>query len=1140
MYFFKFAFSNFCICMFVCFSPTIIQAALKAPSEIQINDSGFEQPFPDGTNKFGQAFPAWPGWIFAQPGTMQASELAHSGKTSGMISCEPGGCVRFFNAESLIDPGRYQLTFYIRGLDIEPGQYGETVSISSYDGKWHEVNPELAGTYGWRKVTLVVDVAKQQKGRIYVGLKGSGMLWVDDVKMEKVDNDIAVTDKPFAGKPESDIKPPAKVDPETCVNCQECGYKNMPLWKKCYACNSKIEQKNTEILPPKIVASFEDGSIKPFVGQAKTTEKHAVDGNKAMVWHKGYISIDQPQNWTGYDFLKADIFVEGSKPVDLYIEIRDKETKDYWTRVNYNTLLLPGKNTLTLPTNLFVGEKSRPGRPLMRDAITRMVLSIGKADTPVYLDNLRLECDASDKANFKELHAFDFGTPTSPVLRGMTRATSGTRYTKGRGYGFKNAKIWKCYKSDVLQPDVVYRDFVNPESGGFAIDLPNGKYHVFLNIDCPGGFWGELPKYRERKVIIEGQPVLIEKMDKQQAIEKYFRFADKDDLYSENTFDKYLGEIFKEKEFDVEVTDGQLNIEFEGQNWTNCLSCLVVYPEGKSKEGQKYLADLKERRRADFDNYFRRLLNSDNNPPLKPDENAKKKGYMIFSRDYMDDVYPDANPLKEELTDILYGFASAGETEPVTFSLKALKDLGKVKIVPTELKGPGTIPASAVKVGYVSNRISRIQMDGSVYTIKPRFVMNSSEVEIHKDATRRFWADIAVPENTVHGKYTGELLLKFADGRNDAVKVDFEVVSAQKLPKIDVPAGPWGLDIRVPWFDEEMTEWNDRMDEECLKMLQQYGCTSFSTGLGIRINGTGKELKLDFSNADKQMALAKKYGMLAVVNYGGLIYGLNLYGYPTPQDPKQYGFDTLEELYQHIFKMIDEHAKEKAWLPLIVTACDEPIGGDIIKAAKNAALLKKCATDRIRFAGATSMTGNKKDDPHQPLVRNMDIANYNTHDSDSINVANETGGWAFYNGGNRWTYGFYMYMLKKKYDMKFRLSWHWNCNAGDPYYALDCREDDYAWANANAKGELIPAVHFKRIREGIDDYRYLLALEDLIEKNPDHPKTPEAKALIEEVMALVPAKDRGQTGISVASGQKQNLRNSRKKIADLIKEYKKK
>ena len=68
---------------------------------------------------------------------------------------------------------------------------------------------------------------------------------------------------------------------------------------------------------------------------------------------------------------------------------------------------------------------------------------------------------------------------------------------------------------------------------------------------------------------------------------------------------------------------------------------------------------------------------------------------------------------------------------------------------------------------------------------------------------------------------------------------------------------------------------------------------------------------------------------------------------------------------------------------------------------------------------------------------------------------------------------------RTQFDMKFRLSWHWNATAGDPYYALDCREDDYAWCNSGPHGELIPSVHFEQLREGLDDYRRLVTLARL-------------------------------------------------------------
>ena len=84
--------------------------------------------------------------------------------------------------------------------------------------------------------------------------------------------------------------------------------------------------------------------------------------------------------------------------------------------------------------------------------------------------------------------------------------------------------------------------------------------------------------------------------------------------------------------------------------------------------------------------------------------------------------------------------------------------------------------------------------------------------------------------------------------------------------------------------------------------------------------------------------------------------------------------------------------------------------------------------------------------------------------------------------------------------MKFRVSWHWNAVAGDPYYALDCREDDYAWCNASPDGRLIPSVEFERLREGLDDYRRLITLDRLAREKSDTPAGKLARSLIDARM----------------------------------------
>ena len=154
----------------------------------------------------------------------------------------------------------------------------------------------------------------------------------------------------------------------------------------------------------------------------------------------------------------------------------------------------------------------------------------------------------------------------------------------------------------------------------------------------------------------------------------------------------------------------------------------------------------------------------------------------------------------------------------------------------------------------------------------------------------------------------------------------------------------------------------------------------------------------------------------------------------------------------------------------------------------------------------------KPEDPEVALCRALPIADLNGHDARSIAALLKAGGWAFYNGQDRWTYGVYMFMLRQKYDMQFRFGWHWNNCAGDPYYALDCREDDYSWANSNARRELVTSLQFERLREGVDDYRYLLTLRRLANGQPANPAAAGVKALLDKVLALTPGADRDMHG----------------------------
>ena len=100
-----------------------------------------------------------------------------------------------------------------------------------------------------------------------------------------------------------------------------------------------------------------------------------------------------------------------------------------------------------------------------------------------------------------------------------------------------------------------------------------------------------------------------------------------------------------------------------------------------------------------------------------------------------------------------------------------------------------------------------------------------------------------------------------------------------------------------------------------------------------------------------------------------------------------------------------------------------------------------------------------------------------------------------------------------QFDMRFRIGWHWNVVAGDPYYALDCREDDFAWVNSAPNGQLVPSVEFARISAGLDDYRALATAARLAKAKPGTPAAKAAESLIAARMAAFHLNDKDHDAI---------------------------
>ncbi len=742
---------------------------------------------------------------------------------------------------------------------------------------------------------------------------------------------------------------------------------------------------------------------------------------------------------------------------------------------------------------------------LMLDKITRLVFAVGdKPAGALILDNLRLERDVSAaRAGFPGLYAFDFGTSTSPVMEGFTQITRASEYSSGRGWGLLNARIW--HEFDALQPDPLYQDFLCIEAGGLAVNVSNGTYRVFVNIDSPSAYWGEFQNYRRRAILAEGRPVFEETMDFDKFRTKYYRFWNTEDGPNENTFDKYQKAHFNEKRFDVEVSDGQLNIDFKGTDWACCVSAVVIFPVTESARGEQFLEYVQSKRRFHFDNYFKRILHASTGDPLQPSDDDRRRGYVVFQRDFMQDVFYNDTPFQRERGGPLRADTFAGEYEPLTVSLVPTRNLGKVALSVSDLTSPsGAIPSSAIDVGYVSYRITRVNMQGSIYTISPRLIMPGGIAEVPAGMTRQFWLTIRAPIDAKPGIYRGTVTIRPQSGESAELPVEVRV-RAGSLDSVDIPVGPFGFRIRVPWFDDDRvaSRFNARMTEKSLRKLREYGFTTFSGLPAIPYRGgqNGKPL-LDFRAADAQMKFVKDLGFLAVASYGGGLTGFDSHFQDTRQMAAA-GFTDYAHFVRSIHSAIQDHANRNGWIPVYYNLADEPGGDELARSIENVEAYRKAFPHGPPFfTGETNFTGNDTHNPEFLLCKALQVAALNGHDEAAVNLIHRFGGeWAFYNGPNRWTYGIYMFKAAKQFGMKFRLGWHWNNAAGDPYYPLDCREDDFAWCNSSPDGQLIPSVEFERLREGLDDYRRLLTLSRLAAEKLGNPAAAAGRKLIDTRLA---------------------------------------
>ncbi|NLZ62420.1 MAG: hypothetical protein GX902_01310 [Lentisphaerae bacterium] len=505
-------------------------------------------------------------------------------------------------------------------------------------------------------------------------------------------------------------------------------------------------------------------------------------------------------------------------------------------------------------------------------------------------------------------------------------------------------------------------------------------------------------------------------------------------------------------------------------------------------------------------------------------------GYLPFPNNAMQYIYPETRPFPEEIGRPVRAFATPGEFVPLAFSLRSLKNLHCVEVSVSPYRdrnGQIVIPGNHLDLRIVRD-LPIPEKEENQYMVRPKYLESFDEFDILNipaGRTERFWLTVKVPEGAaagtvrasinikcrLGGEYTWESMIRilpFTLAVPDPEKdINFQILSNTNDPRF----GSYGRDCNP---SEIQRIFVDMAEHGMVSNNYEHVHPHISKG------ESGK-LQFDFDRP----------GMTSIYSFNDYMYMVLKSGltgpfcyYNGPYEASQYLVSGLlkyekyspeyNDALRQIFAAIEAHREKMSWPEFIYFIGDEPGShaerlrlnlncGQQIKAVKPTARISNF------FNGEWNGT---KDWKLLKEVSDINCTNY--INENTLQESRELGYesvWG-YNGcynhaldtrGERVFYGFHPWrcQLKGITQYKYRAFYADLKYKGSVAYNPFCRDGgSYDYTYPSAEGP-IPTPKWESVRQGIYDYRYLLTLQRLLDKNPNHPAAAAGKEAMAEVMA---------------------------------------
>ena len=851
-------------------------------------------------------------------------------------------------------------------------------------------------------------------------------------------------------------------------------------------------------VPPRgveLLSGFEPDGPNLVEGDGTVVAEHATEGGHAFRVQsdgKSYMGLRilngrALRKFKDHVLLKIDVFNPQDEPVHCGARIDDAASRDYGSRYNDDSVAIrPGKSTFEINLTGLTKSNARnfaDRKKIDLATVRLMTFCIAPEGKPrtLYFDNVRLE--SSGLPAVEGLKAIGFGPPGAAVYPGFQGCTHQDSYREERGYGWLGGD----YATIAYMPDSLAGNCASGRQ--FRLKLPNGRYEVNLCWDM-FGLWGTLPAYHWRKLLVNGQQVLSQQRSGAEFLaQQYYAHEDDEDLPGQDLWDKYIASYQKIHRFPVTVTDGLLKIEPQSDIVQGRGICfLVAYPQDRLAEGRNFMETLNARRKAQFNaEMVVSVPKATGEQPLAS-EADRVRGFIPFIAHTEDDVAVNALPPKDAGKSLLIA-AAQGERQAAQVGLYPLARRDGLKVTADDLVRAGTdlqsrIPAAAVQVRKVRNFLKG-EGHGRLGHLLPYILQDFQTLDLQPGVTRALWLTIAVPPSTLPGKYSGALRIVAGD-KSTAVPIELHV-RPFKLDKVD------DLTISVTGatagtFTALYPELQDRwwqIAEQVMKDQSEHGMNAITGGPGAVLRGVaGGKATIDYTQIDRWMALAVKYGLTMP---GDSYQGLDVSGLPQDHSSdcvarcqaaarEKFGV-SYEELLRIVYGDMEQHARQQGWPKRVYYFLDEPRPeyGNIQSCAEMIKIRTRACPGTL-FSGYYS-TGDGRDVYFQTMpvsISHIDKLSLDLvakggrqiWDYNGDRVRHDIGRWAF---------------VAAKAGMKGFLRNGYMYVCSQPYFDFSDDESSWSVVYPSAHG-LSDTVGWERTAQGVNDYRYLLTCQRLIEK----------------------------------------------------------